>query len=236
MFYIQPRGGITGRLATAAIKQPGVTFPVLIDGPYGGVKTRPIYSYDRGLVVACGAGAGFAIPFIVDFLLKVNKLPQSETAIGRRRLQVLICTRDEHILDWFEDGLEELLTANGLPLTLDDVEVSIHITSEAGSPQESSLERLPPSPQESEKSNEKKVLSSARSARKLPVQILNGRPDITEAVRGATLENGVTVGIAACGPASVLRAVQDEAAEAQLRILKSRSGASEVYLHSEVFS
>lgn len=61
-----------------------------------------------------------------------------------------------------------------------------------------------------------------------------GRPDIRAVIREATDRPG-SVGVAACGPDSLLYDVRNAAAEAQLRILKERSPASEVYLHSECF-
>lgn len=233
VFYVQPRGGISGRLASMAAKRPGLGVPVLIDGPYGGVRTRPLHAYDRGLVVACGAGAGFSLPFVMNWLLDAaRRSPGSGDGESGRRMRVVISTRDARIVEWYEAALVEFLEANRLPLALDGVEILVHLTSGAGT-------GLQNSGQDSEQSEEKHVSVAERrapAAVKLPFKILEGRPDISAAVRDATLESGVSVGIAVCGPAGVLKAAQDEAAAAQLRILGSKIGSKEVYLHSECFS
>ncbi|KAK1764210.1 putative FRE ferric reductase-like transmembrane component [Phialemonium atrogriseum] len=233
VFYVQPRGGISARLASMAAKRPGVSVPVLIDGPYGGVRTRPLHAYDRGLVVACGAGAGFSLPFVMNWLLDVaRRSPGCGDGESGRRMRVVVSTRDARIVEWYETALVEFLEANRLPLTLDGVEILVYLTSGAGP-------GLQSSGQDSEQSEEKHVSVAERSApaaAKLPFKIFEGRPDISAAVRDATLESGVSVGIAVCGPAGVLKAAQDEAAAAQLRILGSKIGSKEVYLHSECFS
>lgn len=69
-FYLKPRGGLTGRLTAAAAKGGGgsITVPVLLEGAYGGVHGRPLTDYDRALVVACGSGAGFSLPFVMQWI------------------------------------------------------------------------------------------------------------------------------------------------------------------------
>ena len=64
VFYVQPRGGTTGRLAKIAAKQPGYTVPVLIDGPYGGVQNRSLTEYTRSIVVTCGSGAAVCLKMV----------------------------------------------------------------------------------------------------------------------------------------------------------------------------
>jgi hypothetical protein len=144
-------------------------------------------------------------------------------------MRVLISTRDADIFDWYEAALLEFLEANNLPIELKNVEVLVHLTSGAAV-------RVQNSPQDSEQGEEKQASVAKENAPRLNISALEGRPDITSAVREMTLETGVTVGLAVCGPAGVLKAAQDAAAEAQLRILNSKPGSKEVYLHSEVFS
>lgn len=226
-FYVQPRGGISGRLAKMAEKQPGLSVPVLLEGPYGGVRSKPLTEYDRSMVIACGAGAGFSLPFVMNWLLDADQRRRYGSPnpgnSPSRKMQVLISTRDVDIIDWYEAALVEFLEANGLPVTLDGVEIFVHLTS-------GSRARTETSPHDSELGDDKQTASQ------LAFKIAHGRPDIPAAVKEATLESGVTVGIAVCGPTGVLQATQDAAAEAQLRILGSKQGSKEVYLHSEVFS
>ncbi|KAH8897421.1 putative ferric reductase transmembrane component [Thozetella sp. PMI_491] len=230
VFYVRPRWGVTCRLAAAVARQPGgLTVPVLIEGPYGGLQTRPLNSYDRALVIGCGIGAGFSLPFVMEWALMKSRVPSDNGGKLASRLQVIIATRDAELIEWYEAALVEFLEDHGLPFTIDDVEILVYFTT--------SNEVTPtPSQHDATIAGDEKSLSALPKVTRIPIKVLSGRPDITTVVREATLEAGVSVGIAACGPAGVLKAAQDEAATAQLKILSSGTGAKEVYLHSEVFS
>ncbi|SPO01897.1 related to ferric-chelate reductase [Cephalotrichum gorgonifer] len=240
VFYVQPRGGLTGRLAKLASQRPGLSVPVLAEGPYGGIMSRPLHTYDQSLVVACGAGAGFSIPFVISHIrneiadLRASKSDTDSPVDPARRLRVLISTRDQRLPEWYDAALAEYLEENSLPVTLNGVEILIHLTSAVENGVGSSSQSCE---QVEEKSPADSVshVAPERSS-KLPFKLLSGRPDLSAVVRDATLQTGVSVGIAVCGPKQVLKAVQDEAAAAQLRILNSEAGSKEVYLHSESFS
>ncbi len=232
-FYVRSRGGITGRLAKAAAKQPGLTVPVLLDGPYGGIHTRPLNSYDRALVIGCGIGAGFSLPFVMEWILAASRpASNNEDQKPAKRMQVLLATRDTQFIEWYEAALIDFLEANGLPLALNGVDIIVHLTfsGDVVTPVSSKSQG------DVDQDEEKQASVRARGVSRLPLKILSGRPDIVATVRETTLEPGVSVGVAVCGPAAVLTAAQDEAAAAQLRILGSGASAKEVYLHSELFS
>ncbi|KAI1086754.1 putative FRE ferric reductase-like transmembrane component [Rostrohypoxylon terebratum] len=227
VFYVNPRGGLTGRLAQSAVKQPGFSVPVLLDGPYGGVQGRPLHTYDHNLIVACGAGAGLSLPFVMESLLR----SAAQARAGNKKLtkvQVVIATRDMQLVHWYEEALLEYLEENNLEMVPENLGISIYQTGTQDSKRDSTSK-------DPERSQEK-LSSDSQVTRRLPIKVFSGRPDMKTIVRDATLQPGHTVGIAACGPGSVLKIVQDEAAAAQLRIVNSNDGAREVYLHSEVFS
>ena len=218
-FYVASRGGITGRLAKSAPKRH--SYPVLLEGPYGGVKGQPLHSYDRSLIVACGSGAGFSLPFIMSQLLR----SRAGTAPGHR-MHVVISARET--VDWYEEALMDFIEENNLPATLEGIEISIHITGNS----DVSL----PGSGDDEKRIDGGVVEHQHGSRKLPIRTLRGRPALRSIVNELVGEAGVSVGMAVCGPASVTHLVQDEAAKAQRRILSGGGGAREVYLHSELFS
>lgn len=225
-FYVKPRGGFTGRLASAAAAKGGsVSVPVLLEGSYGGVHGRPLTEYDRALVVACGSGAGFSLPFVMQWVAAAARRTGSDrdeknnttiTNNNHKKMTVIIATRDASILQWYEAALAEYLDAQGLEFPAGAVEVLVHLTSDAES---ASADKIEPS----------------SPIQNLGINVLTGRPDLSAIVREVTLESSGSVGIAACGPSAVLEAVRGEAAEAEMRILKSGPGAKEVYLYSEVF-
>ncbi|KAF7516019.1 hypothetical protein G7054_g14333 [Neopestalotiopsis clavispora] len=222
VFYVQPRGGTTGRLAKMAAKQPGYTVPVLIDGPYGGVQSRPLTEYNRSVVVTCGSGAALSLGPAMDVIAKSVSHSREKMA---HRMHIVIATRDQGLLQWFEDALLAFMEDIGASWPAEQLGISIYQTGSSDSTRTSSDE---------EKGGSNKVSSTAQG--RLPITVYSGRPNLSALVRDATLESEITVGILACGPAGVLQEVQSEAAAAQLRILKSEAGAREVYLHSELFS
>ncbi|KAL7628445.1 hypothetical protein AAE478_002648 [Parahypoxylon ruwenzoriense] len=227
-FYVQPRCGLTGRLAKAATQRPGFSVRVLLDGPYGGVRGRPLYTYDHVLIVACGAGAGLSLPFVMESLLRSAWQAKTENKKPTSKIQVVIAARDAQLVRWYEEALLEYMEENCIETVPEDVVISVYRTSRPDS-KTNSTSKDPEQPDEKNDGDQVVV-------KRLPINVFSGRPDITAAVREATLQQGVSVGIAACGPGEVLKLVQDEAAAAQLRVLGSQQGAREVYLHSEVFS
>ncbi|KAI1377019.1 putative FRE ferric reductase-like transmembrane component [Hypoxylon crocopeplum] len=227
-FYVHPRGGLTARLAKAAFQRPGFSVPVLLDGPYGGVQGKPLYNYDHNLIIACGAGAGLSLPFVMESLLRSAWQAKTKNKALVSKIQVVIATRDTQLVQWYEEALLEYLGENGLDMVPDNLDISIYQTGRSES-ERNSTSKDPEQPNEKLGGNDQVV-------KQLPITVFSGRPDITTVVRDATLQPGLSVGIAACGPAEVLKLAREEAAAAQLRVMGSRSSAREVYLHSEVFS
>lgn len=228
-FYVKPCGGFTGRLAAAAVNNGGsVSVPVLMEGAYGGVHGRPLTGYDRALVVACGSGAGFSLPFVMEWITMAARAAaanQGDKARGKK-MTVVIATRDVRIVAWYEAALTEFLDAQRLEMPEGAVEILVHLTAddEAGDKaKEASLD-----------DDDNKIRSASPDA-DVGLKVCRGRPDLSAIVRGVTMESSASVGMAVCGPSDVLEAVRSEAAEAELRILKSGPGAKEVYLYSEVF-
>lgn len=221
IFYVAARGGMTGRLSSSAAKIPDFSVPVLLEGPYGGVSGCPLTSYDRSVVVACGSGAGFSIPFIMSQLV-------SREGTAGHKMQVIIATRNPAMTEWFEGALVDFLEENKLPMTLEGIEITIHVTG-------SSEVSLRPSGDD-EKRIEGDDVQPKDDARRLPIQTARGRPDIQLIIQRTIEEPGVSVGMAVCGPESLMTVVQNEAASGQKRILNGGSGAREIYLHSEHFT
>ncbi|KAI1084469.1 putative FRE ferric reductase-like transmembrane component [Whalleya microplaca] len=230
VFYVQPRGGLTGRLAKAAAKQPGFSVPVLIDGPYGGVKGKPLGTYDHSLVIACGTGAGLSLPFAMQALLRSAQQASTQPS---HKIHLVIATRDTQLVRWYGEALLEYMEENGIETFPENILISVYQTG-SHRPKSNSASSDPEGP--SEKHGGDLKTTNTTEVESLPISVMSGRPDIASIIRETTLQPGVSVGIAVCGPGEVLKIVQDEAAAAQLRILSSKPGAREVYLHSEVFS
>lgn len=105
IFYVKPKGGITARLAALASKTPNVTVPILLDGPYGGLTIKTFAKYDRVLLIAGGAGAGFTLPLIEDILRHqhISSSPQRLT-----KIHIILSTKCPEKKDWFQKELDNL--------------------------------------------------------------------------------------------------------------------------------
>lgn len=275
-FYIKPRGGFTGRLAAAATKgsnNGAVTVPVLLEGAYGGLHGRPLTEYNRALVIACGSGSGFSLPFVMEWIAataRQNAARAASTVSGNsdsgeqvspeliikpNKMTVIIATRDVSTVEWYEAALSEYLETQKIEILPGSVEIFLHLTSSAdgdsSSDDDSGDDANPTAPNKSASSPvdiEKGGIPASPSTRSLAannlddgsnkfgIRVLRGRPDMARVVHDVTSEQDIaSVGIAVCGPTSVLAAVRDEAAAAELRIVKSAPGPKEVYLYSEMF-
>ena len=142
-------------------------------------------------------------------------------------MKVVVSTRDPASIDRFEGAIVDFTEENGLPALLEGIEISIHVTGQSDLP-------LPDSGDD-EKRIEGSVVEQQNSARKLAINVIRGRPDFRSVISGVVQEEGVSIGMAVCGPEGVMSAASDEAAKAQFRILSGGKGARELYLHSEEF-
>jgi hypothetical protein len=235
VFYIKARGGLTGRLARLAASSPGVVVPLLIDGPYGGLDSKALNHYDRSLVIACGSGAGLSLGFVMDWLVRQPRSGEQKDGVKLKRpscrMQVIIATRDAQLLDWYEETLADFMKENGISFPASGLAISIYMT--GGS-------RLNPRVEGDEQKSEDAVANKGAATESThvlgPFEMFSGRPDINTIVHDMTGEPDVSVGVVVCGPKEVVKVTEDEAAAAQLRILRSSGGAREVYLHAERFS
>jgi predicted ferric reductase len=133
VFYITPRGGFTSRLAALARQNPGRKVRVLLDGPYGGLKDQTLARFDKAVIIAGGAGAGFTLPVIKDVL---QRQFQSEERIkdGRAEgirtteIKVVLAVRNGVQQEWYTNAINGLLNDCGCALT--NISVDIHVTGE----------------------------------------------------------------------------------------------------------
>ncbi|KAE9990939.1 hypothetical protein EG327_000710 [Venturia inaequalis] len=105
IFYLKPMKGITARLAALASKAPNITVPILLDGPYGGLTIKTFAKFDRVLLIAGGAGAGFTLPLIEDILRHQHTTSPSQRLT---KIHVIISTKHTAIKDWYQKELDYL--------------------------------------------------------------------------------------------------------------------------------
>lgn len=256
VFYVQARKGVTGRLAKLAAARGGYTVPVLLDGPYGGIKGKPLSSYDDNLIITCGAGAPFSLGLVMDALLLRRAFAVKVEAglVSLPRVEVLIATRDRQFVQWYGEALVDFMESNGLPVDLQGIRISLFETG-SGSGAGAAMSTTSTTRDKEAEMKEKSTLSNTKvssssnhsgsgsrsssrnSNRALPIETWTGRPEIGRTVREATRRPNKSLAVVVCGPGGVVEEVQEAAAAAQLRILGTgNEGAREVYLHTEHFS
>lgn len=247
VFYIRPRGGFTSRLAKIAGKQPNVLLPVLLDGPYGGVNATTLTKFDKALIIAGGSGAGNTLPLIEHiarhFDESLNTISDEKEASLRPRktvLQVLFSTRDDDTRRWYHEAVDQLLSRYPAFSSSKSLHVSVYFT--GASPLASSdLNSSPPfgTVKRTTTKDESGYGQSSRSTSDLPSTTWSdylSRPDLPSIIQEATSENGASVSVTVCGPASMLQDVRNSAAAAQTGIIGFGAHAKDVYLHTEHFS
>lgn len=233
VFYVQPRGGITGRLAAMAHKQPNQSVTVFLEGPYGGMPKRWSKGFDHTLLVAGGSGCGLTLALIESWL-------RAESGT-ERHLEVVLATRDPEMRIWYMEELERLAERQYIQgkTELPGVTVAFCETHN-----ESLVGSSSPDPGSSTDEEKKTVVKNVRYAdggsstiaTLFGVRFSHGRPDAKSAVERLASKEGATVGVAVCGPSGMVHDVAAAAADAQVRILQARPGAAELYLHREAFS
>ncbi|KAL4862822.1 hypothetical protein BDV12DRAFT_206971 [Aspergillus spectabilis] len=240
VFYIKPKRGITGRLAKAAEKLPGLGYTVLIEGPYGGIQSSVIDRFQSVLVISGGSGGGFSLP-VIEEALKSRK--HSHVKV----INVVLATQSVGVAGWYRDEVHSLISIYGADTNPGGVSASIHVTSD----QDLKLDKTP-SPKDGH-THHLPSDSKTASAEEDPIEPVSGeviadtiradrncngfnkgRPNLPQII-SATARKNTNLAIFACGPASMLDDVRNAAAREQERILSEVEGG-EVYLHTESFS
>lgn len=235
VFYIKARGGLTSRLARLAEKDTGVAIPVLLDGPYGGVKGRWFSGFDHTVVIGGGAGAGFTLALAQDFLAKSRRN-------HGRKMTLVVSSRDPGMRRWYLEALADMVSgweekdftdayrASGLTVRIHETRGSEPPGTGSSDPENGSgVDKVVAGPEETGEVGH-------AGLRAIETGVFEGRPDLAALGRDAISADGSSVGLVVCGPASMVHDVGEIAAAAQGNCIKGAPGAAEVWFHKESFS
>lgn len=231
-FYVRALGGLTGRLGRLAEKNPGMSVPVLLDGPYGGVQNRWSRGLDHSVVIGGGAGAGFTLALARSFLAQSHRNPGKGG-----KMTLVVSSRDPGLRRWYLEALAEAVTELGKGVTVaQDLGLSVRIhetggadlNTESSSGNDSSVEKVVTSDRVQE--------TGHTGVEGVETRILKGRPELFSLCREVIAAESGSVGLVVCGPGSMVHDVGQIAASAQGDIAKGGPGASEVWFHKESFS
>lgn len=238
VFYVRVRGGLTKRLGRLAEKTPGVSVPVLLDGPYGGVQGRWFGGFDHHVVIGGGAGAGFALALAQDFISQSQLAPKRNT-----KMTLVVSSRDLGLKQWFLDALSKVALEGekdaDAGLGEYGLSVRIHETGDSEPSTEYSEDHHAASTAATDKETagpQKTSVTHLGNLKGISVSIAHGRADLFALGREVVTAEGTSVGIAVCGPASMVHDAGRVAASAQGNIVKGGPGPSEVWFHKESFS
>ncbi|KAL4803996.1 ferric reductase like transmembrane component-domain-containing protein, partial [Aspergillus unguis] len=236
VFFVKPKGGITGRLAALAERTPGASVDVLLEGPYGGVEGDVLQRAEQVVVVSGGSGGGFSLGVFEAGLQTFRQLCLCGEK-ANRKVRVVYACQTEDFAQWYREEVGKITGRYGVDGI--DVHVSIHVTSSASpSLKEKDVENALPAPKSLSAGETIEPLSSSSSDAPDPqtVTFEKGRPDLSSIISTATAASGQkNTAVFACGPTSMLHDVRNAAADAQHGILHG-GGQGEVYLNSESFS
>ncbi|TVY92905.1 Ferric reductase transmembrane component, partial [Lachnellula willkommii] len=219
-FYVKPAGGFTARMMKLA--GTGKRIPVSIDGPYGDSLTaQKLGEKDTVVLIAGGSGAGYLLPLLETLVRKSER--------GGNDVKVVIAVRHKQSVDWLLNAMEGILSLQKESSAKISVELQITDDPPLPTPERaipnsasSSADVIQPTPRPSDP--EKKATSTETSAypassqKGLAVIEGRGRPDLKALIK-ASAAGGRSVGIAACGPASMMLDVRNACAEAQRGII-----------------
>lgn len=232
VFYVRTRSGLTGRLGRLADKSPGISVPVLLDGPYGGVSSRWFDGFDHTVVIGGGAGAGFTLALARYFILAQRQLTPSRQG----KMTLVVSSRDPGLRLWYLEALAAAI-AEEKEDSADAIHsygltVRIH---ETGGPVETSSAHG--SETDDRPKNKGEAVSRSHDLEGVETGIFSGRPDLFTLGQDAmAAAEGASIGFVVCGPGSMVHDVGQMAASAQASVAKGRSGPSEVWFHKESFS
>lgn len=212
-----------------AQKSPGIKIPVLLDGPYGGIPDNYLSQFNKNLIIGGGAGAGFTLSMLENFV----HLSSFENYNAEMKL--VVATRDPGMRAWFTQAVEDIAVRHSRSGVIPGLSIHIHEThGEHGS--ETALDTVIQQHKLDEKTQET-AQERSTVAEMFGIRFFAGRPDLPGLTREFASQNGASVAVVVCGPASMNHDVSEAAAAAQYRILGKEAGfAREVWLHTESFS
>jgi len=227
VFYIKPRGGITGRIAALAAQNPPKPIRVFLDGPYGGFGNGALKGYNEVLLIAGGSGGGFLLPLLEDLLICGCADGAEPT-----KVHLVLAIREEESLAWFMEALHDMMPETPC---LCAVELGIYVTGK-------SITKSLDSGSDTEKGNISSVEKVIEGSCCTPPENENdqpinrvitvhheGRPSLPSIIK-ESVDGNPSVAVVVCGPGSMVLDVRSATAEAQ------KVKGKNVWLHTESFS
>jgi len=191
-------------------------------------------AFERSVVIGGGAGAGFTLSMIEEFIQGLS--PATQDVGGRKGMNVIIASQDPELRTWYVEALKEIEAKYARFEEKARITVAIHQTGPAA-PASPTLEADEASKEANTSSANASSVSDPITSEMFSITFATGRPNLPAEIERVVGEAGVSsVGIVVCGPSSMSHDVATAAAAAQRQIIGGRTTVKDVFLHQESFS
>ncbi|KAK9374445.1 FAD-binding domain-containing protein [Lipomyces chichibuensis] len=221
LFVIRVKSGFTKRMLKKTLligadlekyddnAVKAATYPVIIDGPYGG-PSRAWNQFDTVLSIVCGTGATYGVAVLRDVLRNTGTV---------RTLRLCWIVRNYNDIITFRDHLERILKS--CEICASDLSVLIQVFV-------SDTSTIP--------SNEQSEFDGFLAQHAEFIMIIPGKPVIRDLIRDVLDRAGGETGIATCGTKTLTGAIKNDVAYfLDARGAHTGSDAQGCWVHSEQF-
>nr|GAT44711.1 ferric-chelate reductase [Mycena chlorophos] len=230
---LRARGGLTQALARKVAAKPGWSTRVVLDGPYGGLRSaapRPLTAYDRVLFLAGGTGATFALPIFRDLVGRLQVGDEAEdvevvdpkTMQRVSRVDFVVAVADDENYAWMRPQLETAAATR----TNEAVAINLRVHYTRIANPDATL------PATDAAAND---VDSDNSHKSSWPMFSYGRPALGALVHEAHA-SAERVAVIACGPQGFLYDVRNAVASCELDIFDGFGICSDLFLHTETYS
>ncbi|KAK9345209.1 FAD-binding domain-containing protein [Lipomyces starkeyi] len=222
LFVIRAKAGFTRRILKKTLligrdieKQSDhmvatATYPVVIDGPYGG-PSRPWQQFDTVLIVVCGIGATYGFAVLRDVL-------RDNGAV--RTLRLVWIVRHYSDIITFREQLEHILKSSGTDASDFSILIQIFVSDQSTIP-------IPSQGQ----SDFDLFLAHLKDV----VEVIPGKPGIRSIVRSVLERAGGETGIAVCGSVKLTTEIKNDVVLLDAVANRPGSDTQKCWVHSEQF-
>ncbi|KAK9385516.1 FAD-binding domain-containing protein [Lipomyces mesembrius] len=222
LFVIRAKAGFTRRILEKTLligrdieKQHDhvvatATYPVVIDGPYGG-PSRPWQQFDTVLIVVCGTGATYGFSVLFDVL-------RDKGAV--RTLRLVWIVRHYSDIITFREQLEQILNSCEADASNLSIVIQIFVSDRSTIP-------IPSQGQ----SDFDLFLAHLKDV----VEIIPGKPVIRSVVGSVLRGTGGEAGIAACGSVQLTTEIKNDVVLLDAVANHPGSDMQKCWVHSEQF-
>ncbi|GAA5884046.1 hypothetical protein JCM6882_002115 [Rhodosporidiobolus microsporus] len=226
-FILRNNSALGARLAQlAAFSAP--TTPLLLDGPCGGLVNRDFTRHDAVVLFAGGVGMSFVAAVLEDLAVKLAE---------GKKIEVHWAVKSADCATWFDEQLSQIVARLESTGKRDLLSLNLYVTgSLTRSDSSSVVSTLVGEDVGEEKLAKVESFGSAGALSSTLWKIHQSRPHPTTILSTLVSASapGSTVGVASCGPKSLLTDVRRAVASQQKKLaFGGEAGAAEIELHTE---